>query len=208
MKNLLIFLIVFSLSYSSIAQVTVPTDLRPGTLDVTGFPSFSQSVTNAVSEAGQNDNINGFESDEFTYIGFVLDPTTIPILGTAVTSEQNCTANVFRYKVFIHMELNKAYEQTIIEAKTFTNSGNRFPAETLYDTAPPALQYFGPRDLYPENGGDYITIPTNPSQAIKIMEFIGCRTDIPIEFRIKPSVLSPSGTNNFEIFYTVVASLQ
>ena len=178
--------------------------ILPGTLNVTGMPNFTQSLSDVVTEAGQDDKDTGFETDfDATVISFILDPTSAPITGVT-DSEQNCSANVFRYKVFVHRSYSFEFEKTIIEAKTYANSGNRFPTLSDYDNLP--MQPLGPRDLYPENGGEYIPIPDNPSQAVKIMEFIGCRTDIPIQFRILPSTLSPAGTNNIEIYYTIVGS--
>lgn len=180
--------------------------ILPGTLDVIGMPNFTQTISDLTQEAGENDNINGFESDlDATIISFILDPTSLPIIGLT-TSEQNCNINVFKYKVFLHKAYSAEYEDTVIQAKTYSNSGNRFPTISQYDSLP--ILPLGPRDLYPENGGNYITIPDDPSQAIKIMEFIGCRTEIPIQFKVNPSVLSPAGPSNIEIFYTIVGSLQ
>jgi hypothetical protein len=179
--------------------------ILPGTLDVTGMPNLVQTINDIVTEAGEDDKNAGFETEfNATEISFILDPTSVPITGVT-TSEQNCTANIFRYKVFVHRSGNPDLGSTVIEAKTFSNSGNRFPAVSPYDNL--LIQPLGPRDLFPENGGQYIEIPDDPSQAIKIMEFVGCRTDIPIQFRIKPSTLAPAGNTSVEIFYTVIGSL-
>mgnify|MGYP003650122762 CR=1 FL=1 len=180
--------------------------ILPGTLNVIGMPNFTQTISDVTQEAGENDDINGFATDfDATIISFILNPTSLPTIGLT-TSEQNCSANIYKYKVFVHKAYSSEYEDTVIEVKTYSNSGNRFPTDSPYDTLP--ILPLGPRDLYPENGGNYITIPDDPSQAIKIMEFIGCRNEIPIQFKIKPSVLSPAGSNNIEISYTIVGSIQ
>ena len=179
--------------------------ILPGTLDVTGMPNFSQSFSDVVTEAGLDDKEFGFESEfDATIISFILDPTSLPIIGIT-TSEQNCSVNVFRYEIFVHRSYNEELQGSDIQARTYANSGQRFPAVSPYDDL--IIQPLGPRDLFPENGGSYIEIPDDPSQAIKIMEFIGCRTDIPIQFRIQPSTLSPAGISNIEIYYTIVGSL-
>ena len=199
MKHILNILILFFFVSSGFGQIL------PGTLDVTGMPNLRQTFADVTTEAGQDDKDVGFESDfDATIINFVLDPTSSPITGVT-SSEENCSANIFRYKVFIHRSYSYEFEKTIIEAKTFANSGNRFPAVSPYDNL--IVQPLGPRDLFPENGGSYIEIPDDPSQAIKIMEFIGCRTDIPIQFRIQPSTLSPAGISNIEFYYTIVGSV-
>ncbi|MGO4819847.1 MULTISPECIES: hypothetical protein [unclassified Flavobacterium] len=195
MKKIFVLTVLLFLNYSyTIAQIL------PGTLDVSGMPSFIQTVDDVVLEAGADDTTVGFESNfDSTIIGFVLDPRSFPRISSAL----NCEANVYRYSVYINT-LN-APANVILEAKTSFNSGQRFPAVSIYDGSP--IQPLGPRDLTPSNGGNYIVVPNNASQAIKIMEFVGCRTDIPIQFRIKPSALTPAGTHNFEINYTVTASL-
>jgi hypothetical protein len=192
MKKLIILITCLSLTQITYSQ------LLPGTLDVSGMPSFIQSVDDVVMEAGLDDTTVGFESNfDATIIGFVLDPLLL------VNSELMCEANVFRYSVYIHT-IN-APAGLIFEAKTTFNSGLRFPTVSTYDSLP--VQPLGPRDLTPSNGGSYIPVPNNGSQAIKIFEFVGCRTEIPIQFKVKPSVLVPGGLSNFDIYYTVVGSL-
>lgn len=178
--------------------------LLPGTLDVSGFPNMVQSIDDLVTEAGEDDGVNGFESeDDATLIGFKLDPTLTPFLGfVLVSSSQKCSANIFRYSVYMHT--NNAPANTVIEAKTYFNSGNRFPAVSPYDSF--IVQPLGPRDLTPENGGNYIAIPNDGSVAVKVMEFIGCREDVPIQFRVKPTVKSTAGISNLDVVYTVVGS--
>lgn len=192
MKKLFILPLILLFSSTVLSQVL------PGTLDVTGMPTFIQSFDEIVREAGLDDSTVGFESEfDANLIGFVLNPQLI--LG----SELVCEANVFRYSVFIHTE--NAPANFILEARTSFNSGIRFPEVSNYDDLP--SQPLGPRDLAPENGGNYIPVPNNGSQAIKVFEFIGCRIDIPIQFRIKASALAPAGNSNFQIFYTVVGSV-
>lgn len=198
MKQISIFLSIFIIALSGYGQVL------PGTLDVTGMPNFIQSLTDVTKEAGQDDKAIGFETNtDETLISFMLDPTSSPVTGVT-SSEQNCSSNVFRYKVYIHRSYSYEFEKTLVEAKTYANSGMRYPEVSPYDNLP--FQLLGPRDLIPENGGDYIPIPDDPSRAIKIMEFVGCRRDIPIQFRIQPSTLSPAGISNMEIYYTIVGS--
>ena len=179
--------------------------LLPGTLDVTGMPGLTQTISNGISEAGPDDKDVGFESEfDATIIGFTLDPTRKPIAGVT-SSEENCSANIFRYKVFVHRSYSAGLQKSAVQARTFANSGSRFPTVSPYDNL--LVQPLGPRDLYPENGDSYIEIPDDPSRAVKIMEFVGCRTDIPIQFRIEPSTLSPAGVSNMEIYYTIVGSV-
>ena len=176
----------------------VQAQILAGTLDVTGMPSFTQSVNSVVMEAGLDDNAVGFESNfDATKIGFILNP--ILLLSSALL----CQENVYRYSVYINV-IN-APSNIVLEAKTTTNSGQRFPLIILYDTL--LIKPLGPRNLTPTHGGNYITVPNNATHAIKIMEFTGCRKDIPIQFRIKPSALCPAGVYNFEINYTVTARL-
>lgn len=178
--------------------------ILPGTLDVTGMPNFRQTLADLVSEAGQDDAGLGFETSiDETLLTYTLDPSIGP-LNNAVTSEENCEQNIYRYKVFIHRSYNFAYEKTDIQVRTFTNAGIRYPENIAYDDL--MVQPLGPRNLTPENGGQYISIPDDASQAIKIFEFVGCRTNIPLQFKILPSTLSPAGANNIEIFYTIVGS--
>jgi hypothetical protein len=199
MKKIINLLAALFVTMSGFAQVL------PGTLDVTGMPNLTQTLADVTTEAGQDDKEIGFESEfDATIISFILDPTSSPITGIT-SSEENCSVNVFRYKVFVHRSYSFEFEKTIIEAKTFANSGQRFPEVSPYDNL--LIQPLGPRDLYPANGGAYIEIPDDPSRAVKIMEFIGCRTNIPIQFRIQPSTLSPAGISNIEIYYTIVGSL-
>lgn len=191
-KRLFIYLVVTLIPGNLTSQIL------PGTLDVAGIPSFIQSFSDVVKEAGQDDNTLGFESEfDSNIIGFTLNPQLL------LSSELVCEANVFRYTVYIHTQ--NAPNNLTLEAKTFFNSGQRFPQISTYDAL--VIQPLGPRNLTPVNGGNYITVPNDSSQAIKIFEFIGCRTDIPIQFRVKASSLVPSGTTNFEIIYTVVGSL-
>ncbi|MEQ9440304.1 MAG: hypothetical protein RIG62_14720 [Cyclobacteriaceae bacterium] len=178
--------------------------ILPGTLDVTGFPSMSQTVEELVKEAGADDNGVGFESTiDATLITFILDSSTDPITGATVTSSQNCSENIYRYSVYMHTV--NAPQNMLVEAKTTFNSGVRFPTAILYDDL--SSQPLGPRDLRPENGGAYIQIPNDGSTAIKVFEFVGCREDIPIQFRVKPSVLDVAGLKNLDVYYTVVGSL-
>lgn len=195
MKKIFVLTVLLFLNYTF-----TQAQILPGTLDVSGMPRFIQSIDDVVLEAGADDTTVGFESNfDSTLIGFVLDPLSTP----PTSSELNCEANVYRYSVYINTV--NAPANVILEAKTTFNSGQRFPTVSTYDDMP--MQPLGPRDLTPSNGGNYIVVPNNASQAIKIMEFIGCRTDIPIQFRIKPSALTPAGTHNFEINYTVTASM-
>lgn len=193
MKNLFIITVSFLLSFSySQAQILA------GTLNVTGMPSFTQSVNAVVVEAGVDDATVGFESNfDATKIGFVLDPILL------LSSSLLCEQNVYRYRVYINSV--NAPANIILEAKTTVNSGLRFPTVSIYDTL--LIKPLGQRNLMPSNGGNYIVVPNNATQAVKIMEFIGCRKDIPIQFRIKPSSLCPAGIYNIEINYTVTASL-
>lgn len=198
MKRLTICLTLF------LYAVLVKGQILPGALDVTGAPLFSQNHADLVSEAGEDDNVAGFESAyDATLLSFILDESTDPTTGVMTTSESNCSENVYRYSVFVHT-LNVP-EHVQIEVKTNDNSGSRYPATATYDDL--MMQPLGPRDLRTENGGAYILIPNDPNTAIKILEFIGCRADIPLQFRIKPGVAGGAGTSQVDIYYTVVGSL-
>ncbi|HEA29694.1 MAG TPA: hypothetical protein ENH91_06825 [Leeuwenhoekiella sp.] len=199
MKKALIYSLVILFNTSiGYAQIL------PGTLDVSGMPSFVQSIEDTVKEAGADDNTVGFESDfDATVISYVLDPTSIPLIGGVTSSEQNCSLNIFRYTVYMHTDYTPP--GLLIEAKTTFNSGVRFPLSSPYDNLP--VQPLGPRDLTPTSGSSYIAIPNNGGQAIKVFEFVGCRTDIPIQFRIKASATVPGVIATYNIHYTVVGSL-
>ena len=207
MKKYSILSVLVLNSLFSFAQIVET--LLPGTLNVTGLSSMSQTIDDLIQEAGVDDNTVGFESNDYVYLSFVLDPTTTtdPSGGDDIIvsdSETNCTANIFLYKVYMHTI--GAPQNVIIEAKTYDNSGSRYPVyEIGYDTAVP-MGPLGARDLRAENGGAYIPIPNQADIAIKVFEFVGCRQDIPIQFRIKASSLAISGNSSFTIYYTIVGS--
>ncbi|WP_341200444.1 hypothetical protein [Croceibacter atlanticus] len=177
--------------------------VQDGTLDINGSPNFAQSIT--TMEAGLDD-VELISSNTDPLVSFILNPTTNPITGVTTSSELNCET-VYLYKVFLHTV--NAPQGAIVKAKTFDNSGQRFPLVSNYDTLLPILQYFGPRNLTAEtNGADadgFITIPNDASQAIKVFEFKGCRQDIPVEFRVSPNVFTPSGSSIFQVYYTITA---
>ncbi|WP_405379743.1 hypothetical protein [Maribacter sp. LLG6340-A2] len=183
-------------------SMTMKSQLLPGTLDVSGFPNVSQGVDDLIEEAGLNDGEIGFESNfDASLISFKLDSSGEFQFST--TSSENCSENVYRYKVFMHT--TGAPQHMVIEAKTTFNSGVRFPQSAAYDDL--VVKPLGPRDLTPENGGNYITIPNDGASAIKVFEFIGCREDIPIQFKIKASALAMAGISDLTVHYTVVGSL-
>ena len=191
MKKILLFLSIITSSW-------IHAQLLPGTMNVSGMPAFIQNIDDVVREAGLDDTVTGFESAiDSNLISFTLDPLLL------LNSEVMCNENVFRYSVYVHTQNLPANLQ--IEARTYMNSGARFPEVSIYDLL--IIQPLGPRDLTPSNGGDYIPVPNDGSQAIKIFEFVGCRTDIPVQFRIKASSKFAGGTGNFNIVYTVVGSL-
>ena len=193
MKKLLILSLILVLPCYCIQG-----QILAGTLDISGMPSFTQNISSVVKEAGKDDASVGFESAyDASKIGFVLNPILL------LQSSAVCEANVYRYSVYVHTV--NAPANIILEAKTTVNSGFRFPLVSVYDTL--LIKPLGERNLTPTSGGSYIVVPNSGTQAVKIMEFIGCRTDIPIQFRIKPSALCPAGTYNFDISYTVTASL-
>lgn len=199
MKKYLIAFVLLLSVHLIVAQV------QDGTFTVVGAPNLSQSVT--IMEAGLNDSGN-IDTSTIPELSFVLNPT-YDMTGTIVVSnsEQNCET-VYLYKVFIHTV--NAAAGVIVKAKTDANSGQRFPLLSTYDGLPPAGQYFGERDLFPEtNGADvdgYITIPNDATQAIKVFEFKGCRENIPVDFRLSPDVSTPSGSSSFQVVYTITAT--
>lgn len=198
MKKHILYLLIVLLSFASYGQ------LLPGTIDVTGFPNVSQEFDDLVQEAGSDDGEIGFESNfDASLVAFILDSSTNPLTGASVTSSRNCSENVYRYSVYMHT--TNAPQNIMVEAKTTFNSGVRFPQITLYDGL--LVKPLGPRDLTPENGGAYIVIPNDGGAAIKVFEFIGCREDIPIQFRIKASSLANAGLSEMRVYYTVVGSL-
>ncbi|HDZ07276.1 hypothetical protein LCGC14_0117690 [marine sediment metagenome] len=198
MKKHIIYLITVLLSFTSYSQ------LLPGTLDVSGFPSVSQDISDLVQEAGLDDGGIGFESSfDATLVGFTLDSSRDPVFGYTTTSSSNCSENVYRYKVYMHT--TGAPQNIKIEARTTFNSGIRFPQSAAYDGL--SFKPLGPRDLTPENGGNYILIPNDGAAAIKVFEFIGCREDIPIQFRIEANSLAMAGISDMTVYYTVVGSL-
>ncbi|MDO6743670.1 hypothetical protein Q4553_03735 [Tenacibaculum soleae] len=173
----------------------------PGTLSVTGQPFIIESTFELPTEAGDGQSgiasesgINGQE------ISFVLNPTLLGPIPT--TSEQNCTANVYLYKVFMHTEAIP--NGVLIEARASTG-GTAVPALSPYDILNIP---FGPRAVTLENGGAYITLPDDGSQAIKVFEFVGCRENVPVQFRVKAkSKVSTDLISNVNIFYTITATI-
>lgn len=195
MKNTLLFLAFLICTHLGYAQIL------PGTITVSqGTVFLQQDTATAISEAGLDDTESNMKIEtpvDATLMDFILDETNF-----LLTSEVNCTANIFLYKVYIHT--TGAPQNTVLEARTFENSGQRFPLSILYDSAP----VLGARDLLPANGANYIPIPNNNSgEATKIFEFKGCREQIPIQFRALPSVFATVGTQGFQIHYTVTATL-
>lgn len=192
MRTLLLYIVLSATFFSTEAQIL------DGTLDVTGLPNFIQSFEDVIKEAGLDDSTLGFESEvDANLISFILDPVLI------VPSSTVCTGNIFRYSLYMHTE--NSPQNVKISARTTSNSGFRFPASIPYDLL--IIKPLGPRDLQPTNGGNYIEIPNDGTQAIKILEFVGCRTDIPIQFKIEASALAPAGVSNFNISYTIVGSV-
>ncbi len=175
-----------------------------GTLTVNnGSFNITQDAFSSVTEAGLDDTdsegrIETIPQDNL--IGFVLNDST-GVLGAPVTSEQNCTSAVYLYQVYIHT--TGAPVNAVIEARTQTDSGVVYP--------PSIVDILNLRSLTPNTVGadadGYIPIPNNASQAQKVFEFRGCRTDIPIQFRVSPSVLTPGGNSSFQVFYTITATI-
>lgn len=199
-KIIYLFFLIFSSQLIN-AQV-LDSAILPGTLTVTGVPSISQTLSDLVSEAGKDDNIQGLETEfDVSLVSFVLDSSTR--LGITIPSDQNCSENVFKYSVYMHT--SGAPQNVEILARTIENGGNRFPSNALYDDLP--IRPLGERNLATQNGGSYITIPNNGNAAIKVFEFIGCRNNIPVQFKVKTSVKAVSGDySNIKIYYTVVGS--
>jgi len=175
-----------------------------GTLTVNyGSFNITQDALSTVKEAGLDDTesetkIETIPADNL--IGFILNPST-GLLGLPVSSEQNCTSAIYLYQVYINTV--GAPANAVIKARTQTDSGIVYPP-SLIDT-------FNLRSLTPNtvgaDGDGYITIPNNPSLAKKVFEFKGCRTDIPIQFLISPSALTPGGNSTFQVFYTITATI-
>ncbi|MEP2278744.1 hypothetical protein [Maribacter sp.] len=190
MKAFLKYILIIGYTFSCSGQ------LLPGTLYGTAGPTYSQTLGDLVSEAGEDDGAIGYETGASeVQITFRLDPSTFQ------SSAQNCSANIYKYKVFMHLQ--NAPTGLVLEARTFSNAGTRFPVSIPYDAVP----VNGTRDLYPENGGNYIVLPTDNTAAIKVFEFTGCRDNIPIQFRVAASVLSQPGATDTEIYYTVTGSI-
>ena len=196
-----IYICIFLLS-TNLTYAQLETAALPGTLNVSGTPNVSQTINDLVSEAGEDDKLTGIETEfDISLIGFVLDESTR--LGVTIPSDQNCSENVFRYAVYMHT--TNAPQDVEIQARTMENSGERYPENAVYDDL--LIRPLGDRSLSVENGGNYITIPNDGKAAIKVFEFIGCRENIPIQFKIKPSTKADAGTyNNMRIFYTVVGT--
>lgn len=175
-----------------------------GTLTVNyGSFNLTQDVTNLVTEAGLDDtvSVNKIETlPEDNLIGFIIDEST-GVGGAPVSSEDNCTSAVYLYQVYIHT--TGAPVNSIIQARTQTNSGTVYPP-SLVDTF--GLRYLTPNTVGADPDG-YITIPNDASQAKKVFEFTGCRTDIPIQFRLSPSVLANGGNSTVQVFYTITATV-
>lgn len=179
----------------------VQAQLVPGLLVVSGSPFVSQNTFDLIPEAGLDDVSSFFSLDNAHTLDMYVDPVGVLL---ANTEEEACTGNVFRYEVYVHVE-NLPFGMELY-AKSLPNGGQRFPATIPYDNLP--LQPLGPRELRVENGGDYILIPSNGLTAIKVAEFVGCRTEIPIQFRISASTICPSDLQNLNVVYSVVGNIQ
>jgi hypothetical protein len=180
-----------------LSNLGVQSQVLPGRLDVRGMPNFVQSVDDLVREAGLKDNAEGFESSfDACLLDFMLEASSIP------ESRVLCEANIFRYSVYIHA--TGVPGGVFLEAKSTNNSGFRFPINSNYDNL--ILKPLGPRDLNPSEGGGYILVPTDASKARKIFEFVGCRTEIAVQFRVKTEAFLNAGTENLELWFTVVSN--
>lgn len=170
-------------------SVQLYAQLLDGTMTLVSFPLSAYSGSQ-VSEAGAN-LFNGLSAVTGTHeVSFVLDPLVL-------SSSLLCTNNIFGYRLYAHIE--DANTQTQVDLRTSTNAGNRFPTSILYDFAP----ILGARNLSPANGGAFITLPHDGTQAILICDWIGCRTDIPLEIEIYDEVGGETPT----IVYTVVGRI-
>ncbi|NKI27005.1 hypothetical protein HCG49_10570 [Arenibacter sp. 6A1] len=191
-----IFLLNISLGFGQIKQ---------GTLNVTGYPNFKQTLNEVVTEPGVDDNLGVETNMNTSMLSFTLDESSGTILGGGIVSSLvNCSNHIFRYKVFMHRSSHPEYDNMVVMARV-TGEGARFPSSIPYDNLPGGI--LGPRNLTPANNGQYIAIPDSPFRATKIMEFIGCWRDIPIQYKILPSAKSPVNPPDFEIFFTVVGSV-
>lgn len=189
MKHL--YILLFLATQCSYGQIFT------GQLIINGTPEYTQNQSDFVSEAGTQIDGQPYESlSSETQLSYTLDPT---LLGG--TSSEMCSANIYKYRVYMHtQELPEGFS---LEVKTTPNSGSRFPTVIAYDSFP----LLGARDLSPSQGGAYISLSNNGSAAVLVMEFIGCRTQVPVQFRYTPGPLENAGDYQIEVVYTVVASL-
>ena len=89
MKKIIYLLVLFISTYT---QAQLGGAILPGTLTVEGDPVVTQTMNDLVMEAGENDNLSGFETAfDISLIGFVLDDSER--LGITIPSEQNCSEN-------------------------------------------------------------------------------------------------------------------
>lgn len=184
-------------------SLNLTAQILPGSIEIKGSPFLKQPKSSLSSEAGLDDDNQGFESrPNAMKVDFTLDPGP-DILGNITSSKELCQANIFRYSVYMHVIGAPPGFQ--LKARTFSGSGNRFPKNALYDRLP--VQPLGPRDIYPENGGAYILLPNNPGNAVKVCEFVGCREDIEFQFLIIPTQEINADLGQVQVYYTIVGTI-
>lgn len=192
MKKQIHFLAFFIVTLTSFGQIV------PGTLVVDGVLNFNQTAT--VQEAGQDDNLVGYESVvdtnalSFTLNGEGVFPT--------IDSRTKCMAPqniVIKNYVFMQIKTTGAPlpNGLIVEAKV-SNIGQQFPDPLLFSIDEGSLV----------GGDDYIEISkfSDGGPPTEVFYFTGCRENMGIQFRIKPPVfgIDASTPISFDITYTVV----
>lgn len=196
MKSITLLLaLFFGFSFSVLSQ-----GLVSGMMVVNGTPFISQQISDLITEAGENDNSEIFSFSNAHEVSMYVDPAGLIIPGTV---EEACSSNVFKYTLYANVE--NAPTGVEISAKTEVNGGQRYPLNSPYDVLP--NKPLGERDLTAENAGQYIVLPSDPNSAIKIAEFVGCRENIPIQYRVKASLLSPAEISSLNIKFSVVGSV-
>ncbi len=202
MRNILI-LFVASCFVNAGAQVG---ELLPGQLVVSGSVSVNQDVNDILgNEAGLDDKV--VNADSTIKLEYTLNAQGGPI---GLNSTQMCSNNIYLYRVYLH---SNAPNDIMVEAQTLEGSGTAIPPyplgpsqATLY---PGAATYDAsplPDRTLTSSSASFVEIPNDAQFAKKIFEFVGCRTQIPINFRVTSGVSAPNNSS-VDIYYTIVGSL-
>ncbi len=199
MSSQLLYMISFMCFFT--LQV-VGQSMAPSSMVVDGSPVLVQDNSVLLTEAGLNDE-SVLVSNENAHLIDVFVNQGVVVVGMDGQT-YSCEDQVYRYTLYAHVSVNIPGLQ--VAARTYQNGGQAYPPISSYDQL--EVQPLGPRELQAANGGQFISLPSGGDAAIKIAEFVGCRYDIPIQFRVQGDITIPSGPLPFQVVYSITASNQ